>query len=43
VKRKRIERMTATLPMKRHALMVGVGIKQADNVLVRIQANSATE
>jgi muconate cycloisomerase len=42
VKIRRIEPIAVSLPMKKPVIMAGVEIRQADNVLVRIEADSGT-
>ncbi|HZD62134.1 MAG TPA: enolase C-terminal domain-like protein [Xanthobacteraceae bacterium] len=41
MKIKRVEPITVSFPMKKPVFMAGVEIKQADNVLVRIEADNA--
>src|SRR5262245_9071948 len=42
VKIKRIEPIAVSLPMKKPVFMAGVEIRQADNVLVRMEADDGT-
>ena len=42
MKIKRVEPIAVSLPMKKPVFMAGVEIRQADNVLVRIEADNGT-